>query len=197
MTKESKKDSKFVLWFKTNFDTKTITINALIASFYVVLTIICGPLSYGAIQIRFSEFLNLFVFFNPTYTLGLTIGCFISNFASTNAGIYDCIFGTLATLISCLLIIGISKIIKNLFLAGLIPCLINAIVVPFIIYLSCAGTDNAVALELMYWSSFGYVFLGEFISILLIGYPLILILVKKSNSFSKMLGFRTNLDFRF
>ena len=196
MELESKIDSKFVAWFKTNFTTRTITINALIASAYVVVTILCGPLSYEFAQFRFSELLNLFVFFNPSYTLGLTIGCLIANLASTN-GVYDIVFGTLATLVSCLLMIGLSKIIKSLLLAGLIPCIINAIVVPFVIYLSCSGTQDAFALETMYWTMFGWVFLGEFVCIICIGYPIMFFLTKKNKSFPAKLGFDRNLDFKW
>ena len=78
---------------------------------------LCGPLSYEFSQFRISEFMNLLVFFNPTYTIGLTLGCLIANLASLY-GVYDIVFGTLATLISCLLIVGCSKVVKNLLLAG-------------------------------------------------------------------------------
>ena len=131
---ENKEESKIRLWFKTNLTTKAITANAFIAALYAVITILCAPLSYEFSQFRFSEALNLLVFFNPTYTIGLTVGCFIANVAST-VGPLDMVFGTLATLISCLLIVWFSKICKNVFINGLIPSLINAIIVPFVIYL--------------------------------------------------------------
>ena len=70
---EIRNESKVALRFKKNFTIKAISINAIIAALYAVVTIICGPLAYEFAQFRFSEILNLMVFFNPTYTIGLTI----------------------------------------------------------------------------------------------------------------------------
>ena len=98
MENQIKKESRFLLWFKKNFTTSVICANAFIACLYAVVTYLCGPLAYEFSQFRFSEALNLLVFFNPTYTVGLTIGCFLANIMST-VGPLDLIFGTLATLV--------------------------------------------------------------------------------------------------
>ena len=193
---ENKEESKIRLWFKTNLTTKAITANAFIAALYAVITILCAPLSYEFSQFRFSEALNLLVFFNPTYTIGLTIGCFIANVAST-VGPLDMVFGTLATLISCLLIVWFSKICKNLFINGLIPSLINAIIVPFVIYLSSMGTSDSFELSAMYWIMFGWIFLGEFVCITVLGYPIILTLTKKAKGFSNYILATRNLDYKW
>ena len=193
---ENKEESKIRLWFKTNLTTKAITANAFIAALYAVITILCAPLSYEFSQFRFSEALNLLVFFNPTYTIGLTIGCFIANVAST-VGPLDMVFGTLATLISCLLIVWFSKICKNLFINGLIPSLINAFIVPFVIYLSSMGTSDSFELSAMYWIMFGWIFLGEFVCITVIGYPIILTLTKKAKGFSNYILATRNLDYKW
>lgn len=193
---ENKEESKIRLWFKTNLTTKAITANAFIAALYAVITILCAPLSYEFSQFRFSEALNLLVFFNPTYTIGLTVGCFIANVAST-VGPLDMVFGTLATLISCLLIVWFSKICKNLFINGLIPSLINAIIVPFVIYLSSMGTSDSFELSAMYWIMFGWIFLGEFVCITVIGYPIILTLTKKTKGFSNYILATRNLDYKW
>lgn len=192
----SNSDSKVLNWFKINFTTKTIAVNAIIAALYAVITMLCGPLSYEFAQFRISEFMNLLVFFNPTYTIGLTLGCLIANLASM-FGVYDICFGTLATLVSCLLIILFSKLVKSLLIAGLIPCLVNAIIVPFTIYLASLGTVDAFELSSMYWIMFGWVFLGEFVCIIGIGYPLFFILKKKGNNFMEMLSLNRNLDFKW
>ena len=196
MMNQTKQDSKVMLWFKANFTVKSIAINAIIAALYAVITMLCGPLSYEFSQFRISEFMNLLVFFNPTYTIGLTLGCLIANLASL-FGVYDIVFGTLATLISCLLIVGCSKLVKNLFLAGLIPCLVNAVIVPFTIYLANLGTVDQINLQAMYWIMFGWVFLGEFVCIMCIGYPVFLIITKKSKICTKGLEFNRNLDFKW
>ena len=196
MMNQTKEDSKVMLWFKANFTVKSIAINAIIAALYAVITMLCGPLSYEFSQFRISEFMNLLVFFNPTYTIGLTLGCLIANLASLY-GVYDIVSGTLATLISCLLIVGCSKVVKNLFLAGLIPCLVNAIIVPFTIYLANLGTVDQINLAAMYWIMFGWVFLGEFVCIIGIGYPLFFILKRKGVRLLEMLNLNRNLDFKW
>ena len=127
------------------FNIRTISANGIIAALYFVITIACGPLSYEFMQFRFSEMLNLLVFFNPVYTIGLTLGCLFANLLSS-VGPLDILLGTLTTFVSCLLMAGLSKIVKVLFINGVIPCLLNAIVVPFTIYLSTLGTDNAMTL---------------------------------------------------
>ena len=190
-----KKESKFLLWFKRNLTVKMIAANALIAALYAVITVICGPLSYvgGSLQLRFSEILNLLVFFNPIYSIGLTIGCLIANLVSLY-GIFDIVFGTLGTLISCLLIVLISKTIKNLLLSSLVPCIINALIVPLIVYLY---TPTMEMNALIYLTFFGWTFLGEFICIMCVGYPIILVSSKKYKGFSQLINSTQNFTYKF
>ena len=77
-------------------DVKVVAINAMIACVYAVLTILCSGLSYGAIQLRFSEIFIFLAFYNKKYIPGLIIGCFLANIPSP-LGFADIIFGTLAT----------------------------------------------------------------------------------------------------
>ena len=190
-----KKESKFLLWFKRNLTIKMIAANALIAALYAAITVICGPLSYvgGSLQLRFSEILNLLVFFNPIYSIGLTIGCLIANLVSLY-GIFDIVFGTLGTLISCLLIVLISKTIKNLLLSSLVPCIINALIVPLIVYLYTPTMEMNV---LIYLTFFGWTFLGEFICIVCVGYPIILVSSKKYKGFSQLINSTQNFTYKF
>ncbi len=190
-----KKESKFLLWFKRNLTIKMIAANALIVALYAVITVICGPLSYvgGSLQLRFSEILNLLVFFNPIYSIGLTIGCLIANLVSLY-GIFDIVFGTLGTLISCLLIVLISKTIKNLLLSSLVPCIINALIVPLIVYLY---TPTMEMNALIYLTFFGWTFLGEFICIMCVGYPIILVSSKKYKGFSQLINSTQNFTYKF
>ena len=190
-----KKESKFLLWFKRNLTVKMIAANALIAALYAVITVICGTLSYvgGSLQLRFSEILNLLVFFNPIYSIGLTIGCLIANLVSLY-GIFDIVFGTLGTFISCLLIVLISKTIKNLLVSGLVPCIINALIVPLIVYLY---TPTMEMNALIYLNFFGWTFLGEFICIMCVGYPIILVSSKKYKGFSQLINSTQNFTYKF
>ena len=88
---------------------KTLTKLAVVAALYVALTVALQPLSYGSIQFRISEALMLLVVYNPVYSIALTIGCLVANFASS-LGLVDVIFGTLATLVSCLAMMKIKNI---------------------------------------------------------------------------------------
>jgi Predicted membrane protein len=171
-----------------------IAINSLIAALYVVLSLISGPLAFvgGSLQLRISEILNLLVFFNPSYTIGVTIGCLLTNILSLY-GWPDIVIGTFATLLSCLLIILVSKTLKNLFFASFIPVIINASLVPVLIYLY----DTSVAIMTFYWMSFMWVALGEIIVVVLFGYPLILILAKKYKGFYKLINATQNESFKF
>lgn len=186
-----------VPFFKKYFTVKNIALNGIIAALYVALTVACGPLSYEFMQFRFSELFNLFVFFNPTTTVGLTLGCLIANLFST-VGLLDIVLGTATTLVACIIMIFYSKLVKNLFSTGFIPCILNALVVPFTIYLSCIGTQGAFLLEpSIYFIMFGWVFLGEFVCIVCVGYPIFMALTKTNPSFYKLIGATRNLDYKW
>lgn len=69
---------------------------AVIASLYVVLTVVFMPISFGAIQCRISEALCLLPVLMPAAVYGVTLGCFIANIVG-GALIWDVVFGTLST----------------------------------------------------------------------------------------------------
>ena len=180
-----------------NFSVKIIAANGMIAGLYAAITIACGPLSYEFMQFRFSELLNLLVFFNPYYTIGLTLGCLIANIFSS-VGPIDIVFGTLTTLFACLLMVVYSKFFKNLFSTGFIPCILNAVVVPFTIYVSTLNTQEPMLLTpALYFTMFGWVFLGEFVCIVAIGYPIFLVLTKKNQTFNRMILITRNEDYKW
>ena len=183
--------------YDSAFITRMIAANGLIAALYAAITIACGPLSYEFMQFRFSELLNLLVFFNPYYTIGLTIGCLLANIFSS-VGPIDIIFGTLTTLVACLIMVVYSRFIKNLFSVGFIPCILNAVVVPLTIYVSTINTEEPMVLTpVLYFTMFGWVFLGEFVCIVALGYPLFLVLTKKNQRFNSMIMAIRNTDYKW
>lgn len=102
---------------------------AVIAAVYVVLCLVLAPFSYGAVQVRIAEALCLLPVFGAEYIIGVTLGCFLANlFGST---IIDVIFGTLATLLACLVTYRLRNLrIKGLAIpASLPPVLFNAVIV--------------------------------------------------------------------
>ena len=72
----------------------------VVAAIYVVLCLALQPLSYGAVQVRVAEALSLLPVFGTEYILGVVLGCFLANLLGST--IVDVIFGTLATLLACL-----------------------------------------------------------------------------------------------
>ena len=171
---------------------RTITANGVIAALYVVLTLITQPIAYSYMQFRVSEMLCLLVFFNPWYTPGLTIGCLLANLFST-VGPLDIGMGTAATLIACLIMIPLSKT-KLLCVNGIVPCVVNAAIVPAIIYLSAIGSMVLTVQE--YFIMFAWVFLGEFLAIYGVGYPFFMILSKRHPRFAEIVLATRNTDFK-
>ena len=114
--------------------TKRMANAAVIGAAYAALTMALAPISYGPIQMRVSEALCVLPFFLPYTTWGLFIGCMISNLISS-AGIWDVVFGSLATLGSCLCIQVLghwgrgSKHPLRVILAALMPVVWNAFIV--------------------------------------------------------------------
>lgn len=148
----------------------TIAINALIACVYAVLTIAIAPIAYGGIQMRISEILVFLAFYNKKYIPGLVLGCFIANMASP-MGLWDMCFGTIATLLVC---IAMYKL-KNLYLGALAGGVINGLIV---------GAELYLALELPFMINVFYVFVGEFI-VLVVGALLFQLLEKNETLMKK------------
>lgn len=107
-----------------NNTTRRICIGGIIAAVYAVLTLSLPYLSYGPIQIRFSEALTILPFFFPEAIPSLAIGCFIANLLGSPY-VLDWVFGTLATLLAALW----TSQMKNRWLAPLPPVICNVVIV--------------------------------------------------------------------
>ena len=163
---------------------KYITTASLIAAIYAALTFFGNffGLSYGPIQVRFSEVLTILPLFTPAAIPGLTIGCFISNIASFN--LLDMVFGTFATLIAALFTYYLRNIkIKNFpLLAFFPPVIVNAIII---------GLELAIFLPSGSFSFYGFLIyalqvgFGQIIACFVLGIPFYFTLkkTKLDNSF--------------
>ena len=100
----------------------------VVAAIYVVLCMALQPLSYGAVQVRVAEALCLLPVFGAEYIAGVVLGCFLANLLGST--IVDVIFGTLATLLACLVTYKLRNIrFKGLAVAAsLPPVLFNAVI---------------------------------------------------------------------
>ena len=145
---------------------RKITIIGLIAALYAVVTLSLGTFAYGPIQFRISEILMFLPLFGKEYIIALTIGCFLANVLGT-LGLPDIIFGTLATLISAILVYYTPSMIKNekyrLFIASLWPTVINALIVGWELYKFFGLPFMLSAMQVAF---------GEFVVITIIGLPL-------------------------
>lgn len=152
----------------------------MISALYIALTMICAAfgLSSGVIQIRISEALCILPIYTFAAVPGVTVGCLISNILCGGT-IYDIIFGTLATLIGCMIAHAIRKVP---YLASLPTIISNAIIIPFVLIVSGIGG----------WEMFPYfaltVGLGEIISCGVLGTLIILYMEKHRSTRTMLFG---------
>lgn len=160
--------------------TKTITTSAVVGAAYAALTMVLAPISYGPIQMRVSEVLCVLPFFIPCTTWGLFIGCAVSNLISA-AGVWDVVFGSLATLLSCLCIQMIGQRGKHakswlhVILAALMPVIWNALIVGSVLMWTFTEVPF-LHYGAVFWIIAGEVALGELIVMFVLGIPLICLL---------------------
>ena len=111
-----------------------ITHAAIIAALYTVLTYaqyLLWPESTSmAVQVRISEALCVLAFFTPAAVPGLTVGCILGNIGSP-MGVWDIIFGSLATLLASLSARALRRVrFKGIPLLSIImPVIFNALIV--------------------------------------------------------------------
>ena len=152
-----------------------ITLSAMIAALYVVLTLLVAPYAFGNVQLRVSEALCVLVFFTPAAIPGLTIGCFIVNLIASPYP-PDLVLGTLATLIG---MVGGYLLRKNKWLVTIPTVLANTIIVPLIIIIGSTSPGARMAFDLYPALAIG-IFIGELLSATVLGTGL-LFLLKKYN----------------
>ena len=138
---------------------------ALIAAIYVTISIIFAPISYGPVQVRIAEALTVLPFIDPAAIGGLFLGCILSNLWG-GLGIVDVLGGSFCTLIAAVLTYRMKKPI----LAPLPPVLVNAIGVSLYLHL---------LFEIPYWLTVIYIGFGQFIACYLIGYPILLVFLRR------------------
>ena len=151
-----------------------ITYSAIIAALYVALTWVSNifGLASMAVQVRLSEALCVLSFFTPSATIGMFIGCLISNLTMGSLPL-DIIFGSLATLIGTYF----GTKMKNKYLVPLPTVVSNTLIIPPII-LFCYTEKTARTLGLYALTALG-VLIGEMVSAYLIGILLLLAMEKR------------------
>jgi uncharacterized membrane protein len=143
----------------------------IIAALYAGLTVAFHPISYGPLQIRISEALTVLPFLMTAAIPGLVLGCALANLFGP-FGLIDVVVGSSLTLIAALL----TARAPRPWLAPLPPILVNAVGLSF--YL-----PTMMGLPLIggipYLSTFLAVGFGQTVACYALGYPLLLVLMRR------------------
>ena len=133
----------------------------MVAAIYVVLCLALQPLSYGAVQVRVAEALCLLPVFGAEYIVGSTI--------------VDVIFGTLATLLACLVTYKLRNVrFKGLAIAAsLPPVLFNAVIIGIEIAVMFPDPTSSAPIWLACITNGISVGIGELISCTVLGVVLV------------------------
>ena len=140
----------------------------IIASLYAALTMALAPISYGPIQVRISEALTVLPYLTPAAIPGLFVGCLVANVYG-GLGLADIIGGSMCTLLAAFLTYLASRTGKPI-LAPLPPIVVNALGVSLYLHL---------LFQLPYWITALYVGAGEIVAVFVLGYPLLLVLLRR------------------
>ncbi len=151
---------------------------SIIVAAYAALTLAIYPLSYGAVQFRFSEALTILPVFTPAAIPGLTLGCFIANITGPYSWI-DAIFGALATFLASLCTYYARKVKfrKIPLLSFFFPVLFNAIIIGLEINMFFLPQGEELTF-LGFLISALWVGLGELVVCYFLGIPLYLAILK-------------------
>jgi len=117
---------------KRTFSVPALALAGITAAAYVALTLLFAPISFAQIQFRISEALTLLPVLSPAFVPGLFIGCLGANLI-TGQPWQDVVFGSLASLLAALLT---RKFRQTLWLAALMPVVINAVVIGMMLWLA-------------------------------------------------------------
>ena len=155
---------------------RRLTMTALLAAVYAALTMGLGFLSYESVQFRVAEALCVLPFFFPWTVWGLFTGCGIANLLSP-AGMLDVVFGSLATLLSCLAVAALGRGDKrrwvNCILACLMPVLFNAVIVGAVITFALTAPSAPSPVWLIFLVNALSVGAGEAVVLFALGLPLL------------------------
>ena len=159
---------------------RKVAFSGVIAALYVVMTVAVHPLSYGPLQVRFSEVLCILPFFFPFSVWGLFIGCIVANLFSPYH-LLDIIVGPIASLLAALCTMYIGKMknrekVTTKALACFPPVIFNAVLIGAMIAYIVVGEGASEAFLTLFISYGLWVGLGQLIVLYLIGLPLMVYL---------------------
>lgn len=168
---------------KSKINTKQLVQIAAIAAIYAALTAVFMSVSFTALQLRVSEVMVFLAYFNPISIIGLTLGCFIANLLMSPTPLLDCIFGTLATLLSVGAISLISKAFKGsklgIVVASIWPVIFNAVIIgAMLCYAGFVPMEEGSKIAIIA-ATMGSVGFGEAVVVMVMGIPLTYLVMGK------------------
>ena len=158
-------------------DSKQIALISIFAALYAIGVISLAPFSYGLIQVRVADaLLPLSIVFGMPVVIGLSLGTFIANTLNPvgNLGPIDIFGGTIANFIATFVAWKICGSNKVPFIVG-IGCqivIVSVIVGTYLSYL--LGSTLIVGI--------GYLFIGTFLAVGILGSLLVVIIKNRIES---------------
>ena len=154
-----------------NLSVRRLVRCAVIAAVYVVVCLVLAPFSYGAVQVRVAEALCLLPVFGAEYIVGVTLGCFLANLLGST--VVDVVFGTLATLLACLVTYKLRDIrVKGLAIPASLPPVVFNMIIVGAFEITFFFSDGAPTAMLAVFNAVT-VGIGELISCTLLGVALV------------------------
>lgn len=152
---------------------REVTKTAVVAALYVVITLVLSTISFGVVQIRIAEMFNYLVLFNKRYLWGVSLGVFLSNFASPTWTL-DVPIGTASTFIFLLIVMLVTKPIKSM------PIKFVATAIIISLSMFTIAWELNVMTKAPFWAGWLTIGLGELLS-MTIGGIIIYLLSKRIN----------------
>jgi uncharacterized membrane protein len=154
---------------KMNRNIRRLTVAAMIAAVYLVLTMIFYVTSFQPLQSRLAEALTVLPYFTPVAIPGLFVGCILANILGGN-GIWDVVVGSLASLLAAYLTYKLTyNKPKRKWLAPLPAVLVNAVAV---------GIMLSVLYDMPLFATMLSVGVGQVLSCYILGIPLMVFIEK-------------------
>lgn len=166
-----------------NLSVRRLVRCAVIAAVYVVVCLVLAPFSYGAVQVRVAEALCLLPVFGAEYIVGVTLGCFLANLLGST--VVDVVFGTLATLLACLVTYKLRDIrVKGLAIPASLPPVVFNMIIVGAFEITFFFSDGAPTVMLAVFNAVT-VGIGELISCTILGVALVK-LIESNASLNKI-----------
>jgi uncharacterized membrane protein len=163
-----------------------ITKNAMIATIYIVLTLVppLNAISFLTIQFRISEALLVLVWFRKDYVIGLVIGTFIANFFGPFGGfsILDAFLGSMVSFLALQMMIRTKPRWAGLFAPIVLNALYLAIFLPFAL-----SVESSAFIGFAFTTGIS-VAVGEAAVLILLGLPLVLLIESQPRLLQLMKG---------